>query len=305
MSPFRSFLFLLLSLFLVGECFALTLKKSEPTLFMQPHKPIKSVNVALVLGGGGARSVAQAGVIDVLEENHIPIDLIVGSSAGSIIGALYADQPHSHHLRRKILLLKKWDLLDLNWSTSLKMLWDLSGPVKGTALREFVDKNIHAKDFSQLKIPLIVVTTDINTGEVFPIQSGPLGPALHASSAIPMVFAPVELYGRLLVDGGVASPVPVEIAQIYSPKIIIAVDIGTTPNNGNVSSTAHLGYRSLHISYYQLSVWQTKQADVVIHPAIDNYSMFTDSNNREMYRAGREAAIKALPQIRALLEKAA
>ncbi|MBS0285859.1 MAG: patatin-like phospholipase family protein [Proteobacteria bacterium] len=284
--------------------FVFILFTSLPCLAAQalskPNK-IQNVNVALVLGGGGARALAQAGVMDVLEENNIPIDLIVGSSAGSIIGALYADNPSSHNLRRKVLPLRKWDLLDVDWSAGVRMFWNITGPVQGTALREFIDNNIKAKSFSELKIPLVVVTTDVNKGETFAIQSGPLGPALHASSAIPMLFAPVELYGRLLVDGGVSSPVPVEIAKQYSPKITIAVDIGTTPNNGDVSSVAHLGYRSLHISYYQLSYWQTKQADIVIHPEIDKYSMFTDNNNEEMYRAGREAALKALPDILALL----
>ncbi|MFI4937884.1 MAG: patatin-like phospholipase family protein [Candidatus Berkiellales bacterium] len=258
----------------------------------------KKINVALVLGGGGARALAQAGVIDVLEENHIPIDLIVGSSAGSLIGALYADDPHGDNLRRKVISLKKWDILDFSWYSGLKMLWRVKGPVEGNALRSFVEKNIQAKYFSQLKIPLIVVTTDVNKGETFPIKKGLLAPALHASSALPMLFSPVELYGRLLVDGGVASPVPVEVAKDYSPNVIIAIDIGTTPNNGDVTSTLHLGYRSIHISYNQLANMQTKQADIVIHPDIDKYSMFTDANNELIYRAGREAALDALPAIK-------
>jgi NTE family protein len=278
--------------------------KPDPYPAQMPVAPkLNNINVALVLGGGGARGVAHGGVIDVLEENHIPIDLIVGSSAGSVIGALYADDPRADQLRSKVITLKKWDILDVNWSAGLKMLWHINGPVQGDALKKFIKQNIHAKDFSQLKIPLIAVTTDINTGETFIIRSGPLAPALHASSALPMLFAPVKLYGRLLVDGGVASPVPVEVAKQFSPKITIAVDIGTTPNNGDVGSVFQLGYRSLHISYYQLSYWQTQQADVIIHPDIHKFSMFADGNNAQMYRAGREAAIKALPQIQALLGK--
>jgi NTE family protein len=296
------FFTILLMLLLTASCAQSPILESTPST-LPPAPALTNIHVALVLGGGGARGLAHAGVIDVLEENNIPIDMIVGSSAGSVIGALYCDEPHSHQLRRKVIALKKWDILDVNWAESLKMLWHISGPVQGKTLKKYVQKNIKAKDFSELKIPLVVVTTDVNKAETFVIRSGPLAPALHASSALPVLFAPVKLYGRLLVDGGVASPVPVEVAKSFSPKVTIAVDIGTTPNNGDVSSVFQLGYRSLHISYFRLSMWQTQMADIVIHPKIDKYSMFTDGNNAEMYRAGREATIAVLPQIKAKLRR--
>lgn len=268
-----------------------------------PTKPIKEVRVALVLSGGGARALAHAGVLEVLEHHQIPVDLIVGSSAGSLIGALYADNPHSQTLKEKIISLKKWDLLDVSWSSGVKMLWRLTGPVKGDALKRFMQKNMRSKDFTQLLIPLAVVTTDADTGETFVIRSGPIAPAVHASSAVPMIFSPVQMYGRTLVDGGVSSPVPVEVAKRFSPQVIIAVDIGTSPDYGRVTNIYQLASRSLHISYFHLSQWQTRQADVLIHPQVDEYSMFADHANEDMYQAGREAAIKALPDIRNALEK--
>lgn len=268
---------------------------------LPPAPALKDLRVALVLSGGGARALAHAGVIEVLEKNHIPIDFIVGSSAGSVIGALYADSPNAEQLRKKIIALNKWDLLDVNVASGIRMFWQLRGPVEGNALRYFLQKNMRAHDFNQLTIPLAVVTTDIHRGDAFVIRSGPLVPAIHASSAIPMVFSPVQLYGRTLVDGGVASPVPVEIAERYAPKIIIAVDIGTSPDYGPVTNAYQLGIRSLHISYFKLSYWQNLQADVVIHPAIDAFSMFADHANEDMYQAGKEAAMAALPQIQQLL----
>lgn len=263
--------------------------------------PLKDLRVALVLSGGGARALAHAGVIEVLEEHHIPIDLIVGSSAGSVIGALYADNPNAEQLRKKIIALNKWDLLDVNFTSSVRMFWQLRGPVEGNALRCFLQKNLQADQFHQLKIPLAVVTTDIHRGDAFVIRSGPLVPAIHASSAVPMVFSPVLMYGRTLVDGGVASPVPVEIAQRFAPLIIIAVDIGTSPDYGPVTNAYQLGVRSLHIAYFKLAYWQNLQADVVIHPAIDTFGMFDDHANEDMYQAGKEAAITAIPQIKQLL----
>jgi NTE family protein len=267
-----------------------------------PAKKLKNVRVALVLGGGGARAVAHAGVIEVLEANHIPFDLIVGSSAGSVIAVLYADKPCAKTLKQKIIALKKDDLLDISWYSGAKMLWGkMAGPIEGNALRRFMQDNMQSTDFSQLKIPVAVVTTDIDSGKTFVLRSGPIVPAIHASSAIPMVFTPVRLYGKTLVDGGVASPVPVEVAKTFSPKVIIAVDIGTSPDYGPVNNLYQLGVRSLHISYFNLAQSQTRMADVVIHPAVDDYGMFEDSANEVLYEAGRQAALKALPQIRRAL----
>lgn len=271
-----------------------------PTV-LPPAQALSNVKVALVLSGGGARGLAHAGVIEVLEEHGIPIDLIVGSSAGSIIGALYADEPNAEILREKIIALNKWDFIDLNWSSGLRMFWQLRGPVEGNALRSFLQKNMQAEHFHDLKIPLAVVTTDIHRGEAFVIRSGPLVPAIHASSAVPMVFSPVHIYQRTLVDGGVSSPVPVEVAKQFHPKVIIAVDIGTNPDYGPVKNAYQLGMRSLHISYFKLSYWQNLQADIVIHPAVDRFGMFDDHANEHLYEAGREAALAALPQLHTLL----
>lgn len=280
----------------------------KPDFILLPDEPppapaLNHPKVALVLSGGGARALAHAGVIEVLEQNHIPISLIVGCSAGSVIGALYADDPNAKHLKKKVIALNKWDLLDLNWFAGVKMLWRLTGPVQGNAFKFFLQKNMQAKDFKELQIPLAVVTTDVNRGEAFVLRSGPLIPALHASSAIPMVFHPVHLYGRTLIDGGVASPVPVEIAKQFSPKLIIAIDIGTSPDYGPVTNTYELAMRSLHISYFKLAKWQTEQADILIHPAVDSYSMFEDQANEDLYEAGRKAAIEAMPAIQKALMK--
>ena len=261
------------------------------------------VEVALVLGGGGSRSLAHAGAIEVLQAHQIPIHLIVGSSAGGMIGALYADDPDAERLKKKIIRLKKKDLLDPSMFSSLKMLWQINGHMRGDALRCFIKKQISAKNFVDLKIPLVIVTTDVDKGQTYNIRSGPILPALQASMAVPMVFKPVILYGRKLVDGGVSSPVPVEVAKEYHPKLTIAIDIGTSPDYGPVNTSYQLGYRSLHISYFYLSNWQGKQADILIHPNIDKYGMFEDGSNKEMYEAGRQAALNALPKIKEKLKQ--
>lgn len=272
---------------------------------LPPAPPLDHVQVALVLSGGGARGLAHAGVIEVLEKHHIPVDVIVGSSADSVVGALYADDPNAGRLKKKLIALNKWHILDVDWYASVKMFWQLSGPVSGNAFKRFVHDNMSATHFTQLKIPLVVVATDLYKGESFVMRSGPLVPALHASSAIPMVFDPVKMYGRTLIDGAVASPVPVEVAKSFSPKFIIAVDLGTSPSYGPVNNMYQLGMRSLVITYHKLAAWQNQQADIVIRPEIDKFSMFDDSANHDLYEAGKKAAEKALPQIQQALQQLA
>lgn len=275
-----------------------------PTPANMPHaKSLQDVNIALVLGGGGARGVAHAGVLSVLEENQIPIDLVVGTSIGSVMGALYCSDKDAKSLTQLVTHIKKWDVLDINVYSHVRMAWGLGGLVEGNGLKTFLLKNLNTKNFDQLKIPLAVVTTDIEEAKPFVIRSGPIIPAVHASSAIPLVFVPVSLYGHLLVDGGVMSPVPVEIAKQLGAKKVIAVDIGAVVKKAKVNSSYQLADRTLWLSYIALSDWETKESDVLIQPEFNSTSTFDDSQLMTYYLSGRKAAIEALPQIKALIKE--
>lgn len=270
---------------------------------VQPEpKAIRNIDVALVLGAGGSRSLAHLGVIEVLEENHIPINLIVGSSAGSLIGVLYADTLNAQKLKEKVLFLKRDDLIDLSFRGFVGTPLTLTGPIPGLRLQKFLVDNLSAKKFEDLKIPVIAVATNMDTNCIELIQAGPIAPAINASSALPPFFAPVSLYGHTLVDGGVIAPVPVQIAKSFHPKIVIAVDIGTPPPFHTLGNAFELLNRALHISFYELSLMQSKLADVVIHPDMIGYGTFDDNFNFAMYEAGRVAAFKALPLIKKKLK---
>lgn len=274
-----------------------------PTAAVAPApRPLQNVQIALVLGGGGARGIAHAGVLSVLEENNIPIDLIVGTSAGSIVGALYADHPDSGALKHQLIKLTKWDVLDFNITSGMKMLWQVSGFVDGHALKGFLKRHIRAYHFDELKIPLAVVTTDIENGSPYVIRSGAIIPAIHASSAIPMIFTPVNLYGKTLVDGGVVSPVPVEVARNLGAKHVIAVDIGDVIEPTKVKGMYELADRCLWLSYYALSQWQNQQADILIQPKFHYSGLFDDSKAEEYYQLGRNAALEALPALKSKLQ---
>ena len=251
--------------------------------------------VALVLGSGGVRSFAALGVLKVLEENHIPIDLIVGASAGSLIGGLYADNPNIDALIPKMLVLKPCDLLHI------RLFNGSDGFDNGYTLQKFMLKNLKAYNFDQLKIKFVAVATDFITGKTIPLVSGPIAPAVNASSAFPSIFIPVFLYGHLLVDGGISDGVPVDVAKHYHPQLIIAVN--AAPNPGNLT---HRGIIANITRAYLLQIksftrLQMQEADIIIAPEVGTTWTFDFNARRRMGEAGRQSALAALPQIKKML----
>lgn len=259
----------------------------------------KNTEVALALGAGGSRALAHVGVIEVFEEEGIPIDLIVGSSAGSLVGAMYADDPCASRLKEKLIRLKKEDLLD----PSYKEVFRMTGLMQGNALEQFLVDELSAECFEELKIPLVAVACNIENNHMVLLRTGPVAPAVHASSALPPVFTPVRLYNQTLVDGGVIAPVPVQVARLYKPKLLIAVDISTPPSKDPLSNAFDFLYRSLHISFYELSRLQTNKADIFIHPNLEGFGTFEDEYNEELYMIGKRAAQKVVPEIKRELRR--
>ncbi|MCC2646781.1 MAG: hypothetical protein K0R02_846 [Rickettsiaceae bacterium] len=263
----------------------------------------KDINVALVLGGGGARGMAHIGVLEVLEKHNIPIDLIVGTSAGSVVGAVYADRPNAANLKAKMLKVKKGDLLDFSLVSLIHSTYSMKGSVNGRSTTQFINDNVQAKVFQDLKIPLIAVATDIRTGDTIGIRSGPIAPAILASCALPGLFTPVTIYDMTLVDGGVSAPLPVQIAKQYRPKIIIAVDISAPVNNEPLNNAFDVLYKTLNITYFHLSKTLAGQADILIRPNVMNIGMFDDDRNYESYEAGKKAAEAKISSIKAKLKE--
>jgi NTE family protein len=270
--------------------------------FLPPPRIIENVNVALALGGGGSKGFVHLGVLEVLEENGIPIDLIVGTSAGSIIGAFYADYGDIKLVKERLLGLTKWAILDISVIDSLYYFIDTVGPVRGNSLEELLVTNLTVNNMEDLKIPFVAVASDLSKEKSVVISSGPIATAVRASAAFPGIFSPVKEYGMFLVDGGVTEPVPVLTAKSYNPKVTISVDISTPGFDLPMNNMFHVTSRSLYLSYYKLSRLLSGLADVTIHPKnLDSYELFTDEHNYELYELGKKEAMKHIGEIKRLL----
>jgi NTE family protein len=210
-----------------------------PTFVLKKEK----IRVALILGSGGSKGLAHLGVLKELEEAGIKPDLIVGCSSGAIIGALYADDPDLARIEKLFMKMRRSDLFDFS-------LFDARFAIaSGKRLELFLKKNLKARRFEDLKIPLIVAATDLREGSEVELGAGELIPAIRASSALPGFFPPVLFLGRYLVDGGVSNPIPVSLAKKYGAEIVIAVDIGEVLSKEDPTHFFHVASRSLHIGY--------------------------------------------------------
>jgi NTE family protein len=255
--------------------------------------------IALVLGGGAARGFAHVGVIRALEQEKIPIDMIVGTSVGSLIGALYAADPNSFELEWTAFKLEKDDLFDYGvFSTFTGM-----GPVKGDKLEDFVKKRVPVENIEQLKMPFSAVATDLNRGVAVILDKGSVAKAVRASSAIPGVFSPVDYQGKTLVDGGVMDNIPVSVARKKGADIVIAVDISENVTNFNITNIIDVMIQSLTIIMNENAKHKARDADVLITPAVGDVAMLDFTQKKRCMQAGSEAAQRALPEIRTKMEQ--
>ncbi len=291
-------LFLLVLLSLLPSC-------STPryTNHFYPPEPLppgcvpEKIQVALVLGSGGARGAAHIGVLEELIAAHIPIDVIIGCSAGSVVGALYADTLDIEYVKSVLLDCGTSKIIDFS------IFCQEPGLAKGEAFKEYLGQSIHARTFHELHIPLFVAATDICTGELIPLCGGPLIPAVYASACVPVVFPPISLHGRLLVDGGIADPVPVQIAKKLKPDIIIAVPLYGKLEAKYPKNVFEIAERSSEIMMFWLNHCSLQGADVLIIPDVCRVRMFDDSENIRSYWEGRHAARRAIPQIKELIRQ--
>ncbi len=275
-----------------------TLPNEERKIQKKINPFIKKDAVALVLGGGGARGIAHLAALEVLEEANIPIDFIVGCSSGSIVGSLYAADVDVKKIKSLLFKAKSEEMIERS------KIPKQFGLLRHTKLREFLKKNLTAQTFDQLKIPLIVVATDLITGELVEFEDGPLVPPIIASSSIPLLFEPIKYDNRILVDGGVIAALPIKTAKKKNPALIIAIDIANCLSEEKPKNMFTIAQRSIKIMHRELSKEQSDLADVVIRTKMDMDSLEENSKiRRKFYLSLKKEIRKKIPEIKSLYYK--
>lgn len=262
-----------------------------PTTETPPPKKAGPI-IALVLGGGAAKGFAHIGVLRVLEQEKIPIHMIVGTSVGSLIGGIYASNPDSFQLEWATFKIEKMDVFDFS------IVYSKLGPVQGAKLEEFVEKTAKVKRIEDTKIPFYPVATDLNTGETVTLEKGTLSKAVRASSSIPGIFVPVTFGNRTLVDGGVTNSIPCDIARSKGADIVIAVNLLKEVRNYNVGSVIDIIAQSASIMMNENNKTRLRYADIIIEPDTRRVSMFDFNQKKTLVEEGIRAALAAMPRIK-------
>ncbi|MES2153493.1 MAG: patatin-like phospholipase family protein [Pseudomonadota bacterium] len=270
----------------------------EPVLAAPVAPAPKKIRIGLALGGGAARGFAHIGVIKALEAQGIYPDIVVGTSAGSVVGALYAAGNNGFALQKTAMDMDEATISD--WA--LPLFGKVSGVLKGEALQNYVNKAVHNVPMEKLKLQFGAVATDLNSGLPILFQRGNTGQAVRASSSVPSVFQPVRIGEHSYVDGGLVAPVPVRFAREMGADFIIAVNISTQTDAQAAVSSLEVLMQTFSIMGQRLNHYELKDADVVIAPSLGKMGG-GDFNGRNLaILAGEQAAAAAMPQIKAKLK---
>jgi len=253
--------------------------------------------IGLALGGGAARGFAHIGVIQVLEEAGIVPNLVVGTSAGSLVAALYAAGKSGRELAGLAQAMDEATITD--WSYPGRAL------IRGEALARYVREQTGGLTFEQARLPLGIVATDLATGEPILFQRGDVAMAVRASSAVPAVFQPVRIGDHEYVDGGLVSPVPVRFARQMGAEFVIAVDISSPPDGQPTGDAARMLLQTFAIMGKSINRFELRDADLVLRPSLSGVGSADFAARLRSIQAGREATLRALPDLRAKLAAAA
>jgi NTE family protein len=261
---------------------------------------LRKVKIGLALGGGAARGFAHIGVIKALEAQGIVPDIVVGTSAGSVVGALYASGYNGFALQKIALEMDEATISD--WA--LPFFNKSSGVLKGEALQAYVNKAVHNQPIEKLKIPFGAVATDLKSGQPILFRRGNTGQAVRASSSVPGVFQPVNIGGRTYVDGGLVAPVPVRYAKEMGAEFVIAVNISSAAKGQATDSSVDVMMQTFNIMGQSINENLLREADVVITPPLGTMGS-ADFNGRNLaVLAGEQAASQVMAQLKAKLKAA-
>jgi NTE family protein len=293
MKPLRSARPVLLACLavLLGACGGEAVRPTPPPSVATPPVQAPKVRIGIALGGGAAKGFAHIGVIKMLEANGFQPEVVSGTSAGSVVGALYASGMDAFAMQKQAFALDEASIRDVSLFSG--------GVVKGQKLQDYVNELVGGKTIERMRKPFAAVATNLETGDRTVFVRGNTGQAVRASSSIPGVFEPVAIGKFHYVDGGVVSPVPVDAARQLGADLVIAVDISSKASGKNPGSMLGNVNQSITIMGQRLGAQELARADVVIRPGVNDIGPadFEQRNNAIM--EGERAALAAMPQVRA------
>lgn len=259
----------------------------------RPRNDVRSggKTIGIALGGGSARGFAHIGVLQALDEAKVPIGVVAGTSAGSLVGAFYAAGFSPWKMQEVALKVKDIDVADLSSGNR-------RGMTGGAALKRLINGFLENQPIEKMQRRFAAVATDLATGEKVVIQRGDVGSAVVASCSIPGVFIPSMVDGRELVDGGLTSPVPVAVARQLGADMVIAVDVGGRPTAKPRSGLYEIILQSFEIMGRSLAHLEGKSANMLIQPKTDEFDSSDFSARKEMIEAGYLAGQAAIPELR-------
>ncbi|WP_409305959.1 patatin-like phospholipase family protein [Peribacillus sp. SCS-155] len=246
--------------------------------------------IGLALGSGGARGFAHLGVIKVLRQEGISIDMIAGSSMGALVGAFYGAGLDVERLYKLSSVFKRKYYLDF---TVPKM-----GFISGKRVKDLIRVFTYGRKLEELDIPVAVVATDIKNGEKVIFRDGPISDAVRASISIPGIFVPEKVGGRLLVDGGVVDRVPVSVVKDMGADIVIAVDVAQLKQDQEITSIYDVIMQSIDIMQMELIAAREIASDIMLRPSVANFNSKSFTNISEIITIGEEEAKNKMSQIK-------
>ncbi|MDQ1121031.1 NTE family protein [Pseudoxanthomonas sp. SORGH_AS 997] len=280
---------------LLSACGGEAVKTPPPTTTVVPPPAVtaRPVVIGIALGGGAAKGFAHIGVIKMLEANGIRPDVVAGTSAGSVVGALYASGMDVFQMQSKAVALDESTIRDVRLFSG--------GLVQGRALQDYVNAQVGNTPIQRLKKPFVAVATRLEDGERTMFNRGDTGQAVRASSSVPGVFEPVEIGKWHYVDGGVVSPVPVDAAKQLGADFVIAVDISSKASGKNPGDLLGTLNQSITIMGQRAGQQELARADVVVRPKVNEIGAADFSQRNAAILEGEKAALAVMPQIKARL----
>ncbi|WCM94786.1 patatin-like phospholipase family protein [Acidovorax sp. NCPPB 2350] len=252
--------------------------------------PVPAIKIGIALGGGAAKGFAHIGVIKMLEANGLAPAVVAGTSAGSVVGALYASGMNAFELQEKAVALDEASIRDLQLSSG--------GLVLGQKLEDYVNEQVRRQPLERLAKPFVAVATRLEDGERTVFSRGNTGQAVRASSSVPGVFQPVAIGPYHFVDGGVVSPVPVDAARQLGADVVVAVDISNKARGQTPAGMLGTLGQSIAIMGQKLGQAELARADVVIRPKVLDIGATDFTQRASAILEGEKAALAAMPQIR-------